>query len=52
LSAKHVKDLLKKNLKGHPVYLTTADDRKWYRETIKDSKAIHQLYGFHFLETC
>ena len=51
LNAKRVKAFLKKNLRGHPVYSITTDDRKWYREIIiKDLKAIHQLCGFHFLK--
>lgn len=51
LSANRVKAFLKKNLKGHPVYSVTTDDRKWYREIItKELKAVHQLCGFHFLK--
>jgi len=50
LSAKRVKRFLKKNLKGHPVYSVTTDDRKWYRDIINDLKAIHQLCGFHFIK--
>lgn len=50
LNANRVKRFLKKNLKGHPVYSVTTDDRKWYREIIKDLKAVHQLCGFHFLK--
>jgi len=50
LDAEHVKAFLKKWLKGHVVYSITTDDRKWYREIIKDLKAIHQLCGFHFLK--
>jgi hypothetical protein len=42
---------LKKDLKGHPVYSITTDDRRWYRGIItKDLKAIHQLRGFHFIK--
>jgi hypothetical protein len=51
LNAKRVKAFLKKNLRGHPVYSITTDDRKWYREIItKDLKVIHQLCGFHFIK--
>ena len=50
LDAECVSAFLKKSLEGHPVYSITTDDRKWYREIVKELKACHQLCGFHFLK--